>query len=302
MKIVVSGGSGFLGTALLEALSGANHDVICLSRSGSADKTVLPHVRYEGWDGSENGTWMSAVDGADAVVNLAGASLSERWTAAHRKRIVESRVQPTRSIVEAIRRAERRPAVFINGSAVGYYGNVESGDVTETHPKGEGFLADVCQQWESEAQGVGALGVRLVILRTAPVLDAGSIVLKRMSLPFHLFVGGPVGSGNQWFPWVHRSDVIGVILDALTNAGLSGPVNVAAPESVTMKQFCGALGKALRRPCWAPPVPGVVLRTVLGEMATMVLTGQKVVPEVLMKHRYRFAFPRLDRALADALK
>jgi uncharacterized protein (TIGR01777 family) len=302
MKIVVSGGSGFIGAALLEALSAANHEVVCLSRSGSADKAVLPHVRYEGWDGSEQGTWVSAVDGADAVVNLAGASLSERWTAAHKKRILESRIGTTRSIVEAIRRVQRRPAVLINGSAVGYYGNVESGDVTEKHPKGEGFLAEVCDRWETEAQGVRSLGVRLVVLRTAPVLDTGSIVLKRMSLPFQLFVGGPVGSGNQWFPWVHRRDVVGVILESLTNAGLSGPVNVAAPDSVTMKQFCIALGKALGRPCWAPPVPGPVLRAVLGEMASMVLTGQKVVPELLRQHEYRFTFARLDRALADAVK
>jgi uncharacterized protein len=302
MKIVISGGTGFIGTALLDALSSANHEVICLSRSGSAGRTAHANVRYELWDGSGSGAWISIVDGADAVVNLAGASLSQRWTAAHKKRIVDSRLGTTRSIVDAIRRAHTRPAVLINGSAVGYYGNVDTGDVTEKHPKGEGFLADTCEQWEVEARGVESLGVRLVLLRTSVVLDSGSIALQRMALPFKLFVGGPVGSGNQWFPWVHRRDVVGVILDALTNTRLSGPVNVAAPEAVTMKQFCVALGDALRRPSWAPPVPGFVLRTVLGEMATMVTTGQKVVPEVLTQEGYGFEFARLDQALADALK
>jgi uncharacterized protein (TIGR01777 family) len=256
-----------------------------------------PGVTRVRWDGATQGEWTAHVQGADAVINLAGESIGGgRWTATRKRRIVASRVNATRALSESIRLGEKRPFLFINSSAVGYYGPVESGDVTEDHPPGSGFLADVCLRWEQEALAVGELGPRVVILRTGVVIGEKGGALEKMLLPFRLYAGGPIGSGRQWFPWVHRDDVAGVILFALGNAALAGPVNVVAPERVDMKAFCVALGRALSRPSWLP-VPAPALRAALGEMADMILTGQRVVPAKLLTLGYRFRYPALAAAL-----
>jgi uncharacterized protein (TIGR01777 family) len=192
--------------------------------------------------------------------------------------------------------------VLINQSAVGYYGNVPVLPVEEDHPAGNDFLSYVCTQWEGEARKAEELGVRVVLPRTGIVLAARGGALPRMLLPFKLFIGGPLGSGTQWFPWIHLDDEIGALIVALENDQLSGPVNLAAPESVTMKQFCTALGNALHRPSWVP-VPGVVLKIALGEMAgPLLLGGQRVIPRKLQEAGYSFKFPKLDDALRDVVK
>jgi uncharacterized protein (TIGR01777 family) len=190
--------------------------------------------------------------------------------------------------------------VFVSASAVGYYGPVESEDVTEDHSPGSGFLADLCLRWEQEARAVSELGPRLVILRTGVVVGEKGGALQKMLLPFRLFAGGPIGSGRQWFPWVHRDDVAGVILFALGNGAVSGPVNLVAPECVDMNGFCAALGRALSRPSWLP-VPAFALRAALGEMSDMILTGQRVVPSKLIALGYTFRYPALGPALASAV-
>ena len=203
----------------------------------------------------------------------------------------------TGAIVSAIGQARKKPSVLVSASAVGYYGHVEYGDVAETHSKGNDFLAAVCERWEQEARRAEAYGVRVITPRFGVVLEKEGGALKRLLLPFKLFLGGPLGSGKQWFPWVHRDDVIEIISFVLQNPKVSGPVNVTAPEPVTMKEFCTALGKALHRPSWAP-VPAFVLRTILGEMSLVVLTGQRAIPKKLLEAGYTFKYPQLTGALS----
>ncbi len=303
MKIVFAGATGFIGRALLTRLVEAHHLVTLLTRNPNAAKSLADRfVTIEKWDGHTAGPWIQYVDSADAVINLAGESIgARRWTNARKALILDSRVNATKAIVAAIGRARKKPTVLVNASAVGYYGNVESGDVTELHERGNDFLADVCQLWEQEAYAAEALGVRVVILRNGVVLERDGGALQRLMLPFTFFVGGPPGSGRQWFPWVHRDDVIGAMLFALENQNLSGAVNCAAPDPVTMKEFCKALGGALRRPSWAP-IPALPLQVLLGEMSQMILTGQRVVPKKLQEAGYKFKYPKLDQALNAILR
>ena len=300
MNIVVAGGTGFIGSSLIPLLRLGGHDVVVLTRDPERAPPTQGVTRVR-WDGVTQGEWTVHVQRADAVINLAGESIGGgRWTASRKERIVASRVNATRALLESIRRGEKRPSLFVSSSAVGYYGPVESGDVTEDHPPGSGFLADVCLRWEQEASAVGELGVRVVILRTGVVIGEKGGALERMILPFRLYAGGPLGTGNQWFPWVHREDIAGVILFALGSKSLAGPVNVVAPESVDMRTFCAALGVALSRPSWFP-VPAIALRAALGEMADMILTGQRVVPSKLLGLGYEFRYPALAAALASVV-
>lgn len=298
MKIIVSGGTGFLGRPLVKRLLEANHSVVLLTRNPSSARDLKHEsIQVEQWDGKSVGTWAQQMDGADAVINLAGESIGgKRWSERQKGCILNSRLDATKTLVSAIAQAKKKPSVFISASAVGYYGNVESGDVTESHPRGNDFLSDVCEKWEQESGKAVPLGVRVVNTRTGVVLEKGGGALKKMLFPFKLFAGGPLGSGEQWFPWVHRDDLIEIILSILQNPALSGPVNVSAPESVTMKEFCTALGKAIHRPSWAP-VPAFVLRAALGEMSLIVLTGQRVVPKKLQEAGYTFRYPKLETAL-----
>jgi uncharacterized protein len=300
MKIFLTGGSGFIGKRLIEQLTSARHDVVLLTRNPLAKQvTHYPTVQVRQWDGKTPGEWVAELDGADAIINLAGEPIAaKRWTTEQKKKILESRVNATRAVVAAIKQAGKKPSVLINGSAVGYYGAVEDRKVTENDKKGAGFLADVVDQWEHEAWAAEVLGVRVALLRIGVVLGEGGGALEKMALQFKMFAGGTVGSGNQWFPWVHRDDIVNMILFALENPGASGPINATAPESVTMRQFCAALGMAMHRPSWAP-VPGFVLKIALGEMAGMLLTGQRVVPSKLTSLGYAFRFPKLDGALGD---
>ena len=298
MKIILAGGTGFIGKALIQTLVGEGHRVVILTRHAGKMKWMNKRFVTEIiWDGKHLGDWAKEFDGVDAVINLAGESIAaKRWSAAQKKHIIDSRISSTKAIVDAIRQANHKPSVLINASAVGYYGNVENGDVTESSPKGSGFLSDTCDQWEKEAREAEVLGVRVVILRFGVVLGEGGGALSKMIPPFKMFIGGPLGSGRQWFPWVHREDVTGVIHFALINTKLSGPVNVTAPDSVNMKQFCKQLGKAMGRPSWAP-VPAFALKLMLGEMSEMLLTGQKAVPKKLSENGYSFYYPSLEEAL-----
>ncbi|HEX9655671.1 MAG TPA: TIGR01777 family oxidoreductase [Bacteroidota bacterium] len=299
MKIVVAGGTGFIGRELLQALA-KDHTVVCLTRKTPG--SPFDRVEYLLWDGCTVGSWAPALEGVDAVINLAGESIgAKRWTTRQKKSIVDSRVNATRSIVQAMSGAMKKPAVLINGSAVGYYGNVPDGDVFESHPPGSGFLAETCVQWEEEAKKASTLGIRVVCIRTGVVLGHGSEALSRITLPYKLFVGGPVGSGRQWFPWIHKKDIVGLICFALQTQSVSGALNAVAPDVVTMKEFSKGLGKAMRRPSLFP-VPALVLKLALGEMSDMVLSGQKVVPTVATKAGYVFKFSSLESALADLFR
>ncbi len=303
MNILVTGGTGFLGRALLKRLLEEKHSVVLLTRHPDAVKDLGgDSIEIEQWDGKTTDPWLHRVEGVDGVVNLAGESIgAKRWTEARKASLVGSRIDATRAIIAAISRAKKKPRVLVNASAVGYYGDVKSGDVTETYPRGSDFLPGLCDQWEKEAGRAEGLGVRVVIFRIGIVLEKDGGALQRLMLPFKLFVGGPLGSGQQWFPWVHRDDVVDAILFALNNLNLSGAYNLATPDPVTMREFSTALGRAMRRPSWAP-VPAFVLRAMLGEMSGTVLTGQRVVPRKLQEAGFSFRYPKLDGALAAILR
>jgi len=302
MRIVVAGGTGLIGTALVRRLVAEGHEIDLLTRRLPVHAGLLPvGVRATVWDAKNVGSWSSVIDGADAVINLAGESIgSRRWTSSQKAKVVGSRVNATGAIVAAMKESPRPPATLINGSAIGFYGHVTSGDVIEEAPRGAGFLAVTTEQWEIEALRAREYGTRVVVLRTGLVLAPGGGALQRMLVPFRLCVGGTLGSGLQWVSWVHREDVVGAILHCLLTPGLSGPVNVVAPDPHTMKQFCAALGTTIRRPSWLP-VPAFALRLALGEMSEVVLSGQRVVPLRLQQSGYRFRYPLLAGALSEVV-
>jgi len=300
MKIVVSGGTGFIGGTLVQALLKENDRVAVLTRNAKKASSNLMH--YEAWNGTSQGTWSRTLDGADAVINLAGESLAERrWTQGQKQRIMASRIDATRALVEAIAGADKEPHTFISASAVGYYGNVGEDEVTEESLRGEGFLADVCERWEREAFKAEKLGCRVVVTRFGLVVEEDGGVLRKLLFPFRFFAGVVPGTGKQWVSWVHRDDVIGAILYILNEKAISGPVNVVAPEPVRMGELCHTLARVLRRPCWMS-VPPALIRLALGEMGSIVLDGQKVAPKKLEGRGYRFLHPTLLPALESILK
>jgi uncharacterized protein (TIGR01777 family) len=240
--------------------------------------------------------------GVDGVVNLAGEPIAaKRWSARQKRRIRDSRVTTTRRLVNAIAAWPRKPSVFISASAVGYYGARGDEELAEADPPGSGFLAEVCQAWEAQALRAEAFGVRVIRLRIGLVLGLSGGALAKMTPPYRVFLGGPLGSGRQWVSWIHRDDLIGLVDWALTHPTVSGAVNATAPHPVTMRALCREVGRLLRRPCWLP-VPELILRLLLGEMAQMLLTGQRVVPRAAVQAGYAFRHPDVAGALAACLR
>ncbi len=291
MKVVIGGANGLIGSELGRALRARGDEVVALVRKPREPGEVK-------WDGRSLPA--GALDGAEAAVNLSGANIgARRWSEAYKKEIVDSRVESTRAFVEAMRAARARPRVFVNASAVGAYGGRGDEELTEESARGADFLAGACKQSETEALRAEELGVRTVLLRTGVVLARQGGALKQMLPPFKAFVGGPIGKGQQWFPWIHMADEVGVILWALEGT-VRGPVNSVAPNPVRMKEFAQALGTALHRPALFP-VPALVLRLGLGEMAEVLLEGQRAVPRKALNGGYRFRYGELDAALRDLL-
>jgi uncharacterized protein (TIGR01777 family) len=243
------------------------------------------------------------MDGADAAINLAGESIAgKRWSVEQKARIRDSRIRATRGVVEAIRDAAHRPGTLVNASATGYYGPRGDEPVDETTGPGDDFLAQVCRDWEREALAAESLGVRVVLVRTGVALGRGGGALEKLLPPFKAFVGGPLGSGRQGFPWVHRDDVLGIYRWALENESVRGPVNATGPELVDNRAFSRTLGKVLGRPSWAP-VPGFALKLLVGEMAgPLLLEGQHVRPTRTEELGYRFKFRTVEAALQDLLR
>lgn len=301
MKTVLAGGTGFIGSALIEALLERGDTVVLLTRDpAAAQRRWDAKVDARLWNGRDPGPWVMAVDGADAVINLAGESVAGgRWTPERKLALIKSRVDPTRALIAAIEAARERPLVLVNASAVGYYGVHPKGECAEDAPRGSDFLAALCGQWERDAREADRLGTRAVTTRFGVVLGKGGGALARMLTPFKLGLGGPLGwGGRQPFPWVHLDDVVGAILFAIEDAKLSGPVNVTAPDAKTSAGFAKALGRALHRPAFLP-APGFVLRLALGEMSSMLLGGQDAPPKKLLERGYKFRRPSLDEALAS---
>jgi uncharacterized protein len=303
MKYILAGGSGRLGLALSTALVEAGHSVVVLTRSPGT--SPVRGVREVAWtaDGSV-GAWSRELADATAVVNLAGAGIADaRWTDKRKAELRRSRVLSTHSLVAAIRGLDQRPSAFIQHCAVGYYGaSLSDRIVDESAPPGTDFFGQLASAWEAEAAPVAPLGCRLVVIRSGVVLERGGGALPKMSMPFKFFVGGPVASGRQYLSWIHIDDWTRLMLWAIGNPGVSGPINATAPDPVTNREFSRAIGRAIRRPSWAP-VPGFVLRALFGEMADAALiNGQRVVPKRALDLGFRFEHPSIQAALDDLLQ
>ncbi len=294
MRVVVTGGTGFLGRALVAALVGRGNEAVVVTRDPSRAE-LAPGARGTGWDGLA-----TAVDGADAVVNLAGETIAQRWTTAAKARIVGSRAQAAERVGAALRAAKSPPGVLVNASAIGFYGNRGDEELTEESSAGSGFLAETTLAWERAAREAVPDGVRLVLLRTGIVLDPAEGALAKMLIPFRFGLGGPLGSGRQWMPWIHREDLVGLLLAALDDPRYAGPVNATAPAPVTMKELAATLGRVLRRPTFAP-APAFAIRAAMGEMAALVLDGQRALPAKAGALGFHFRFPALEPALRDLL-
>lgn len=299
MKIFVTGATGMIGSRLVAALAARGDQVVALSRNAAAARQKFgTSVTVVEGDPTREASWMQAVAGCDGVVNLAGESLfARRWSDDFKRVIRESRGNSTRNVVAAIGQASPRPAVLVNGSAIGFYGFTGDEPLTEASPRGQGdFLSDVCHEWEKAAEGVKAHGTRLVLLRTGVVMDKLGGALKQMMLPFKMFAGGPVGSGKQWVSWIHHADEVGLILFALDQPKVEGPLNATAPNPVTNAELSKALGAALSRPSFMP-TPAFALKTMLGEVADLVTKGQRVLPRKALDLGYVFQFSDVGPAL-----
>ncbi|WP_018124288.1 TIGR01777 family oxidoreductase [Desulfovibrio oxyclinae] len=299
MRVIIAGGTGFIGRSLAATLMAAGHEIIVLSRSvASVERVFGQSVSGFTWDGGE---WPSLIDPSTAIVNLAGSSIAGgRWTPKVKERILQSRLKSGQRLIEGIRKANDAPRVFVQGSAVGYYGHHKSTPVTEDTPSGTGFLADVARKWENSTKEIDGMGIRRVIIRTGMVLGHGG-ALERMLPAFRLFVGGAPGTGDQGVSWIHLKDEVGAIKFLMEHSETCGPYNLTAPTPVTFSRFARVLGETLHRPHKLNP-PAFMLRLIFGQMADEVLlNGQFALPERLQKAGYEFRFPMLKDALPDIL-
>lgn len=298
MKVTVTGASGMIGRRLVKLLRAADHSVHVLSRGGRAE--VPPGVRVSRWNATEGAPPAESLAGADAVVHLAGEPVAQRWTAASKQRIRDSRVVGTRNLVDALAALPRRPAVLISSSAVGYYGSRGDQVLTELAPPGEDFLAEVSKAWETEADRAAALGIRVVKLRTGVVLADKGGALARMTPIFRWCLGGVAGSGRQWMSWIHLDDLAGLILFALGHP-VCGAINATAPHPATNAEFTRTLAAAMGRPAILP-APAFALRAAFGEMAQVLLSSQRAIPEAARRAGFAFRYPELDHALRNVLR
>jgi len=308
MRVFVTGGTGLVGTRLVRACCARGDEAVVLTREPSAAAAArlasLGRVRLVPGDPAQTGAWQDEVRGCDAVIHLAGENIfSKRWGAEEKALIRSSRVLGTRNVVAAIGRApaDLRPKTLVNASAVGYYGFRGDEELAEDGEPGSDFLASVCAEWEEEARAASAHGTRVVVVRIGIVLDPSGGALRNMLPAFQMFLGGPVGSGKQWLSWIHAEDLVGLILFAVDRPEISGPLNAVAPEPVRMGAFAKALGAALGRPSWLR-VPAFALRLALGEVAEVLLHGQRVVPRKALEAGYKFRYENVEAALRAALE
>ncbi|MGA9769761.1 MAG: TIGR01777 family oxidoreductase [Blastocatellia bacterium] len=300
MKILVTGATGLIGRSLCKALTGEQHTVIGLSRSPER-AAGLAVAEMHKWEPQSGPPPAQALKEVEAVIHLAGEPIAaRRWTDEQKRRIRDSRVISTRNLVNGFRSMDGKPAALITGTAIGFYGDRGDEKLYEASPPGRGFMSEVCQAWESESHQARSLGMRVVEVRTGVVLSAEGGALQKMLTPFKLGVGGPIGSGRQWFSWIHIDDIVGIFHHALLVSSLSGPVNGTAPEPVTNADFTRHLGHALHRPAFLP-VPAFGLKALMGEMSEVVLGSQRVFPQIALESKYEFLYPTLEPALANLL-
>jgi uncharacterized protein len=296
MKILVTGASGLIGTALVSSLTSSGHEVTRLVR-----RQLEPGEQAAHWDPVAGSIDASALEGLDAVVHLAGENIAERWTAAKKARIRDSRVKGTQLLCETLTRLSSPPKVLVSASAIGYYGDRGEETLTDDSPPGQGFLPEVCRAWEAATEPARQHGLRVVQLRLGVVLSAAGGALAKMLPPFRLGLGGVLGSGQQYMSWIALDDVVGVIQHALVTEALQGPTNAVAPRAVTNQEFTKTLGKVLGRPT-AIPLPAFAARLMFGEMADeLLLASARVQPTKLLASGYQFRYPELEAALQHVL-
>ncbi|MEH1900783.1 thylakoid membrane protein ThyD [Nostoc sp.] len=305
MKVAITGATGFVGSRLIQRLHGEGNKIVVLTRNTAFAQKVFPseafpNLEIVAYTPNVSGSWQNVIATCDGVVNLAGEPIGEgRWTPERKQEILNSRKLGTQKIVEAIANANPKPTVLINASAIGYYGTSETAAFDETSLSGNDFLAQVCQAWEAEAKKVKDAGVRLVILRFGIVLGNGGALGKMIS-PFKLFAGGPIGSGRQWFSWIHVDDLVNLIVQALTKPEIEGVYNATAPNPVRMADLSQTLGRVMNRPSWLP-VPAFAIEALLGDGAIVVLEGQQVIPKRTVETGFEYKYPNLQSALTQIL-
>ncbi len=301
MRIIITGGTGLIGRALGRSLASDSHEVIILSRSPEcAPDFAADRIQVARWDARSAQGWAELADGADAIVNLAGAPLNRRWTPRYKRIIRESRLNAGRAVVEEVEQASTRPRVVIQASGIGYYGPRGDETITEEAGPGSGFLGRTAVAWEASTAPVEELGVRRAIIRSGVVLSTDGGALPLMMLPFRFFVGGALGDGDQWLPWIHIDDEVRAIRFLIQEPAARGPFNLSAPDLVTNAEFGRTLGRVMGRPALLR-VPAFALRLILGEMSTVVLEGQRVVPARLKQLGSNFRFTSLEEALRDVI-
>ncbi|MCM3006980.1 TIGR01777 family oxidoreductase [Priestia koreensis] len=300
MKIVIAGGTGLVGSALTKHFLQQGHTVAILTRNANKPKHD-PNLSYIEWMKTDSYP-EHEVEGADAVINLAGVSLnSGRWTEERKKAILSSRLDTTTEIVRILGALNQKPSVYINASAVGYYGTSLTDTFTDySASSGDDFLAQTVKAWEQAAMQAENIGIRTVLARFGIVLDRNKGALPTMVLPYKLFAGGTLGSGKQWVSWIHIQDLVHILAFAIEHEDIEGPLNVTTPHPIRMKEMGKAISQAIHRPHWLP-APSFALKIVLGDMSLMVLEGQKVIPQKLGEHHYNFAYNNIDEALKDLL-
>jgi uncharacterized protein len=302
MRVIITGGTGLIGRPLSAALLAEGHEVIILSRNPAKRKGIPPGVRLEQWDGQSATGWGPLADGAGAIINLAGEGIADgRWSEERKQRILASRIDAGKAVVQAIAQAQQKPGVLIQASAVGYYGPRGDELITESSSPGADFLARVCFEWEASTAAASQQGVRRPVLRTGIVFSNEGGAFPKLVLPFRLFAGGPVGSGQQWYPWIHIDDEVRAIQFLLNHPMATGPFNLAAPEPLTNKALAGEIAKVMGRPA-VVPAPGFAMKAAFGEMSTVLLDGQRALPQRLQELGFEFKYPTAEVALRALLQ
>ncbi len=302
MRVVITGATGFIGSQLCSQLQ-KDYELIALSRDPRRAAKLLPaRLTVLEWDARTTAAWGRHVDGAFAVINLAGENIaSGRWTKSKKQTILHSRINASRAVLEAVYQADKKPKVVIQASAIGYYGSRSDEQLDEDSTNGNGFLADVCRKCEGFTEKIQAAGVRAVVIRTGMALGPQGGALPKFIKPFRFYLGGCIGTGNQWVSWIHLHDEVAAIRFLMENDSLHGAFNLAAPQPVTMKQFVGCLAKVLKKPAWLP-IPSFLARLAFGQMAgEILLASQRVIPKRLLQAGFEFKYGDLKNALTDIM-
>jgi uncharacterized protein (TIGR01777 family) len=302
MRVLITGGTGLIGRALATDLAAEGQEVVVLSRSPRRATDLPAGVRAERWDARSADGWAHLADGAAAIVNLAGENIGAgRWTDERKRRILGSRLDAGQAVVQAVALASHKPGVIIQASGVGYYGPRDDREIAEGEGPGSDWMAQVAVRWEESTAAVEEMGVRRAVIRSGVVLNKEEGAFPRLLLPFRFFAGGPLGSGKQWFPWIHLKDEVAAIRLLIQDGEASGPFNLVAPELMTNAAFARVLGRVIKRPAFVP-APAFALRLLLGEMSTIVLDGQRAIPKRLLGLGFQFVFPQAKAAVQDVLK